>query len=98
VLTEQKWTDSYFIIRGKDGGIPAWHCILAPHNKCDDLKSQKVGGVINCTEFGCIIEYRDESGQIRSMSGWGTGPPQSLQTWAQEHYSMTIYIFLLFII
>jgi hypothetical protein len=56
-----------------------------------DLKNHKSGETIDCTKFGCVIQYRDNNGQIYSSSGWGTDPPQSFQIWIENHYGMNIF-------
>ncbi len=87
-LTKQKWNESLFIIRGKDEGISAWHYILVPHNKINQLKNSKLSETIDCTKFGSIIEYRDNNGQIYPSSGWGQDSPKSFQIWIENNYGI----------
>src|SRR5690348_5779907 len=84
-LTKQTWSDTPFIIRGTDEGVPAWHYILVPFNKLLDLKNQQIGASFDCTKFDSIIKYRDDQGLPFPMSGWGRDPPITLQTWFDEH-------------
>jgi hypothetical protein len=87
-VTEQTWTESAFIIRGKENNIPAWHYILVPYYKRTPLNSSENGATIDITEFGSVIQYRDDRGRIRPMSGWGTDPPAHIQKWIHKHYGM----------
>jgi len=93
-LTKQIWNDSLFLIRGKDDGIPAWHYILVPYNKINDLKNHQSGSIINCNQFGTIIQYRDNNGQIYPSSGWGINPSYSFQTWIENQYGFFFIYFL----
>jgi hypothetical protein len=74
------------IFRGEDEGVPAWHCVLVPIGKVADSKAQKPGTAIDVTNFGRFIKYHDNQGNIREMSGWGTGPSKMLRRWAKKHY------------
>ena len=57
-----------FVIRGKDGGRPAWHYVLVEDAaKMEMLHLQKSGANVDVTEFGRILE-----------SGWGDDPPAHL--------------------
>ncbi len=85
-LTKQIWNDSLFLIRGKDEGIPAWHYILVPYHKINDLKNHQSGSTIDCKQFGIVIQYRDNNGQIYPSSGWGINPTYAFQTWIENQY------------
>ena len=86
LITEAEIDDSPFIIRGTDGGRAAWHVILVPIDKFAALQAQGSGSNFNVTEFGQIIQYRNHQGEIKSLSGWGKGPPQMIETWIDNNY------------
>ncbi len=86
MITEQSCTDSLHIIRGKDKGLPAWHYIVVPANKLADIKAQPLGGTIDVTKFGCVIEYRNKRGEVKPMSGRGIDPPKMFEIWLSEQY------------
>ena len=67
-LTKQSWNESLFLIRGRDEGIPAWHYILVPHHKIDQLKNHQSDETIDCQQFGTLIQYRDNHGMISPSS------------------------------
>jgi len=74
------------IIRGKGRFSPAWHYILVPAHNLADLKAQELGITLDVTKFGSIIKYRNNRGEVKPMSGWGTDPPKMIATWIDEHY------------
>jgi hypothetical protein len=86
ILTEQKLGDKSFLIRGRDGGRPAWHYILVPASNCASLKAIKAGSNIDVTDHGRIIQYINNRGETISMSGWGTDPNKDIIEWMVGHY------------
>ncbi len=94
-LTKQNWNDSLYLIRGKDEGIPAWHYILVPFYKINQLTNYQSGSTIDCQQFGTIIQYKDNHGLIYPSSGWGIDPSDSFQTWIQNQYGLNKTKFLL---
>ena len=74
-ITKQMPGDRVFIIRGKDRGCSAWHYILVPGNKINELKDHTAGAKIDITRFGRVIEYNDEDRHNKQASGWGKYPP-----------------------
>ncbi len=88
IVTKQTWTEVPFIIRGKNRGRPAWHCILVPHKKIGRLKSQWKRGSIDIDQFGHVIEYLNHEDITKQMSGWGENPPKQLREWLDKHYGM----------
>ncbi|CAF4630629.1 unnamed protein product [Rotaria sp. Silwood1] len=85
---EQKLGDSAYIIRGTDREKPAWHYILVPLSKLADIKAQGTGSDINVTDFGCIIAYLDNSGNIQKTSDWGFDPPEMVQALIETNYDL----------
>ncbi|CAF4743106.1 unnamed protein product [Rotaria sp. Silwood1] len=85
---EQKLGDSAYIIRGTDREKPAWHYILVPLSKLADIKAQGTGADINVTDFGCIIAYLDNSGNIQKTSDWGFDPPEMVQALIETNYDL----------
>ncbi|CAF4686927.1 unnamed protein product, partial [Rotaria sp. Silwood2] len=75
IITEQIFSDTVFIIRGKDGGRPAWHYLMVPVNKLADLKAQQPGTIIDVTKFGRLMKYFNNRDKVMPLSGWGTDPP-----------------------
>lgn len=85
-ITESKFSDCVFTIRGKDQGRPGWHCILVPGEKLADIKAHPTGATMNVNDFGSVIEYRNHQGKTLPMSGWGKDPPKMIEIWFDEHY------------
>ena len=86
MITEVKFGDSLFLIRGHDQARAAWHYIAVPIDKLDSLKAKTAGSNINVTQFGQMIEYRDHQGITKFMSGWGKDPPKIIDIWLDEIY------------
>jgi len=78
--------DKLFIIRGKDQGCPAWHYILVPGNKINELKNHTAGATIDITRFGRLIVYNDEGRHNKQTSGWGKDPPKKLSKWLETRF------------
>ena len=75
------------LVRGRDQGLPAWHYILVPLDNLESLKRQPRGGNIDVEDFGHILQYQDENGNVQSASGWGKNPPRHLQRWLGDQLS-----------
>lgn len=90
LINEIKWNEAYYLIRGNDGQIPAWHFIVVSYNKVTDLLDQKAGGSINVTNFGTIMRYRDENDHVNNLLGWGRNPSRSLLRWISANCGKTI--------
>ncbi|CAF3753260.1 unnamed protein product [Rotaria sordida] len=86
IITEQTFSESAYLIRGKDRRRSAWYYILIPTNKFADLKVLQSDAKIDIPNFGRLIEYLDNRDEIKPMSGWGINPPKIIQTWIAEHY------------
>ena len=65
------WMDRFFngnylyLVRGKDGGKPAWHYVVVDKKKENHFKTQVATGHIDVAEYGKIL-----------CSGWGEDPPK----------------------
>jgi hypothetical protein len=64
-----------FLVRGKDNGRAAWHYILVPKDKENELKKQRAGTNIDVADFGKIIK-----------SGWGEDPSDEIRKEIEEEY------------
>ncbi|CAF4151847.1 unnamed protein product [Rotaria sordida] len=85
-IIEQKSDEVLFLIRGKDTGRAAWHYIIFSHHNLANLKAKGKGSNIDITDFGRILQYRNNRDQIKPASGWGTNPPRILQNWLDVYY------------
>ncbi|CAF1365576.1 unnamed protein product, partial [Rotaria sordida] len=85
-IIEQKSDEVLFLIRGKDTGRAAWHYIIVSHHNLANLKAKGKGSNIDITDFGRILQYRNNRDQIKPASGWGTNPPRILQNWLDVYY------------
>ncbi|CAF4101217.1 unnamed protein product, partial [Rotaria sordida] len=86
-IIEQKSNEKLLVIRGKDTGRPTWHYIFVPHHNLANLKAQPKGSIMDVTKFGRISEYRNNRGEVKATSGWGTNPPRILKNWLEEYNS-----------
>ncbi|CAF3719123.1 unnamed protein product [Rotaria sordida] len=86
ILTEQIFGESVYIFRGQHKEIPAWYYVLVPLSKVADAEALKSDKSINVTDFGRVIEYLNNRGNIKQMFGLGIDPPKMFQTWIIEHY------------
>jgi len=86
VITEQASDENLDIIRGTDQNRLVWHYILVPVSKTAELKSRGNGETIVVTEFGRMIDYRNNRGKTKAASGLGRDPPKILQKWLKKHY------------
>ena len=69
-------SDRIFLIRGKDGGRPAWHYVLVEsRQKHKDLKNQRKGSNIDVADYGKIVK-----------SGWGVDPSKEIMEEIEEKY------------
>jgi hypothetical protein len=66
-------------------GIPVWHYILICPHRLADFKAQS-GTNIDITDIGRFIRYRNNRGETKQMSGWGTDPPKMIQKWNAKYY------------
>lgn len=87
VVTKQTFSDSFFLIRGTDNERPIWHYIMVSASNMTALKACKEGSNIDVTDYGRIVQYINNKGEIKDMSGWGSDPPQLIQNWMDKHYS-----------
>jgi len=85
-ITKQMPGDRVFIIRGKDQDCPAWHYILVPENKINELKDHTAGTTIDITQFGRVVKYNDKINIDASASGWGKDPPKKLSKWLETRF------------
>ncbi|CAF1178387.1 unnamed protein product [Rotaria sordida] len=86
IITEQIFGESVYIFRGQHKEIPAWYYVLVPLSKVADAEALKSDKSINVTDFGRVIEYLNNRGNIKQMFGLGIDPPKMFQTWIIEHY------------
>ena len=85
-IDKQLYSETLFLIRGKDRGRPAWHYILVPLEKAFIVRGQKKGADVDVTEYGRVIKYKDDSGHENACSGWGEHPPKKVTKWICKHY------------
>ena len=76
-------TQRVFLVRGKDGGQPAWHYVLLVDDEAtiDKFKRETQGEQagklsVNVADYGQILK-----------SGWGRDPPNDVKEWVEKHYS-----------
>lgn len=89
-VTKQNFTESLYIIRGKDQGLSAWHYILVPIQNTVALRNQTPGETIDVTKFGRVVFYKNKLQAEKQASGWGTDPPQMFKTWIEDQYGRKI--------
>jgi len=89
-ITKQKFTESLYIIRGKDQGLAAWHYILVSIENVSSLRNQLPGETIDITKFGRLVIYKTKLSDNKQASGWGTDPPQMFKTWIEDQYGTKI--------
>lgn len=68
--------DLVYLVRGKDGGKPAWHYVLIDRVKLPLFKQQLKTGSLDVSEYGKIL-----------YSGWGQDPPEEIVNKIKEQYS-----------
>lgn len=73
--TKKALEGKVFLVRGKDGGRPAWHYVLVSPENIAELKKQKSGTNIDVADFGKIVK-----------SGWGEDPSPEIVKEIEEQY------------
>ena len=74
-LTKERGGDLVYLVRGKDGGRPAWHYVLVDVVKVAAFKEKLRGGSLDVSEYGKIL-----------YSGWGKDPPEEIDKAIKEEY------------
>ena len=65
----------YYIVRGTDGGKPAWHCVLIDKEKIEQFKAKVATGTVDVAHFGQIL-----------CSGWGKDPPEEKKRQLEDQF------------
>ena len=68
-----------YLVRGKDGGKPAWHYVLVDREKEDDFKTKVATGNIDVANYGKII-----------CSGWGENPSAEKKKWIDDRFNQIL--------
>jgi len=64
-----------FLVRGKDGGKPAWHYVLIDKLKQPLFQKMLKKGALELKDYGTVLH-----------SGWGDDPPPELAEAVRRQY------------
>lgn len=71
----KKTPDLVYLVRGKDGGRPAWHYVLVMKKLLPVFLEKTRGGTVDVAQYGSIL-----------YSGWGENPPDDIVAKIKEEY------------
>lgn len=75
-LAQESVGDRVYLVRGKDGGRPAWHYVMIDPLKLEVFKQNLATRSLDVSDYGVIL-----------YSGWGEDPPDQIVETIRETYS-----------
>jgi hypothetical protein len=86
VVTKQKCHERLYLLRPRRAEVESWYYILVPYDKISIIKDFERGNKVSAKNYYRFIEYRDEHGATKRLSGPGTDPPAHVVQWVYDNY------------